>query len=39
LPENIDEDKIEAKLEKGVLKLNLPKIEEEKKKEKKIKVE
>jgi len=39
LPENIDEDKIEAKLEKGVLKLSLPKIEEEKKKEKKIEVE
>ena len=39
LPKNIDEDKIEAKLEKGVLKLSLPKIEEEKKEEKKIEVE
>ncbi|MFW9772523.1 MAG: Hsp20/alpha crystallin family protein [Promethearchaeota archaeon] len=38
LPENIDEDKIEAKLEKGILKLNLPKIEEEKKEKKKIEV-
>ncbi|MFW9948467.1 MAG: Hsp20/alpha crystallin family protein [Candidatus Odinarchaeota archaeon] len=38
LPENIDEDKIEAKLEKGVLKLSLPKIEEEKKEKKKIEV-
>ncbi len=39
LPENIDEDKIEAKLEKGILKLSLPKIEEEKKEKKKIEVE
>ncbi|MFX0178739.1 MAG: Hsp20/alpha crystallin family protein [Candidatus Hodarchaeota archaeon] len=38
LPENINEDKIEAKLEKGVLKLSLPKIEEEKKEKKKIEV-
>lgn len=38
LPENIDEDKIDAKLEKGVLKLNLPKIEEGKKEKKKIEV-
>ncbi len=38
LPENIDEDKIEANLEKGVLKLNLPKIKEEKKEKKKIEV-
>jgi len=38
LPENIDEDKIEANLEKGILKLNLPKIEEEKKEKKKIEV-
>ncbi len=39
LPENIDEDKIEAKLEKGILKLSLPKIEKEKQEKKKIEVE
>lgn len=38
LPENIDDDKIDAKLENGVLKLSLPKVEEEKKENKKIQV-
>ncbi|MFX0018340.1 MAG: Hsp20/alpha crystallin family protein [Promethearchaeota archaeon] len=38
LPENIDDNKIEANLDKGVLKLSLPKIEEEKKEKKKIEV-
>lgn len=38
LPGNIDENKIEANLDKGILKLSLPKIEEEKKEKKKIEV-
>jgi len=38
LPENIDNNKIEANLDKGVLKLSLPKIEAEKKEKKKIEV-
>ncbi|MFX1321771.1 MAG: Hsp20/alpha crystallin family protein [Promethearchaeota archaeon] len=38
LPENIEEDKIDATLDKGVLKLTLPKKEEEKKEKKKIEV-
>jgi len=38
LPENIDEDKIDATLEKGVLKLDLPKRELEEKETKKIEV-
>ena len=38
LPENIDEDKIDAKLDNGILKLTLPKKEEEKKEKKKIEV-
>ncbi|MHA1273961.1 MAG: Hsp20/alpha crystallin family protein [Promethearchaeota archaeon] len=38
LPENIDEDKIEAKLDKGVLTLDLPKKEIEEKEKKKIEV-
>ncbi|MFX1258584.1 MAG: Hsp20/alpha crystallin family protein, partial [Promethearchaeota archaeon] len=36
LPENIDEEKIDATLDKGVLKLKLPKKEEEKKEKKTI---
>jgi len=38
LPENIDEDKIDAKLDNGILKLTLPKKEEEKKEKKEIEV-
>lgn len=38
LPENIDDNKIEANLDKGVLKLSLPKIEEKKKEKKNIEV-
>ncbi len=38
LPENIDEDNVDATLEKGILKLKLPKKEEEKKETKKIEV-
>ncbi len=38
LPEMIDEDKIEATLDKGILKLILLKIKEEKKEKKKIEV-
>jgi len=38
LPENVDEDKIDATLDKGVLKLILPKKEEEKKEKRKIEV-
>ena len=38
LPKNIDEEKIEAKLENGLLKLSLPKIEEKKPEKKKIEV-
>ncbi|MFX1590853.1 MAG: Hsp20/alpha crystallin family protein [Promethearchaeota archaeon] len=38
LPENVDEENIDAKLEKGILKLTLPKKEEEKKEKKKIEV-
>jgi len=39
LPVNVQTDKIEATFDKGVLKITLPKIEESKKKEIKIKVE
>jgi HSP20 family protein len=38
LPENIDEDKIDATLEKGILKLNLPKSEVPKPEKKQIEV-
>ncbi|MFX1274306.1 MAG: Hsp20/alpha crystallin family protein [Promethearchaeota archaeon] len=38
LPENIDEDKIDATLDKGILKLDLPKKEIEEKEKKKIDV-
>ncbi|MFX0058799.1 MAG: Hsp20/alpha crystallin family protein [Candidatus Hodarchaeota archaeon] len=38
LPESVDEDKIDARLDKGILKLTLPKKEEEKKEKKKIEV-
>ena len=38
IPEGIDEEKIDATLDKGVLKLHLPKKEEEKKETKKIEV-
>ncbi|MFX0082787.1 MAG: Hsp20/alpha crystallin family protein [Candidatus Hodarchaeota archaeon] len=38
IPENIDEENIDAKLEKGILTLKLPKKEEEKKEKKKIEV-
>ncbi len=38
IPENIDEEKIDATLDKGILKLHLPKKEEEKKEKKKIEV-
>ncbi len=38
LPENIDEDKIEASLDKGILKITLPKIEVPEKEKKKIEV-
>jgi len=38
LPENVDEDKIDATLDKGVLKLDLPKKEIEEKESKKIEV-
>ncbi|MBN1801798.1 MAG: Hsp20/alpha crystallin family protein [Candidatus Lokiarchaeota archaeon] len=39
VPENVEEEKINATLEKGVLKLILPKKEEEKSEKKKIKVQ
>lgn len=39
IPENIDEENIDAKLDKGVLTLKLPKKEEEKKEKKKIEVQ
>jgi len=39
VPENIDEEKIDAKLEKGILTLKLPKKEEEKKETKKIEIQ
>ena len=39
IPENIDEGNIDAKLDKGVLTLKLPKKEEEKKEKKKIEVQ
>lgn len=39
IPENIDEDKIDAKLEKGILTLKLPKKEGEKKETKKIEIQ
>ena len=38
LPDNIDEEKIDATLEKGILKLDLPKLELEEKEKKKIEV-
>jgi len=38
LPENADTDKIEAEFENGVLRLNIPKVEEAKPKEIKVKV-
>ncbi|MFW9943174.1 MAG: Hsp20/alpha crystallin family protein [Candidatus Thorarchaeota archaeon] len=38
IPENIDEDNIDAKLDKGVLTLKLPKNKEERKEKKKIEV-
>ncbi|MFX1477049.1 MAG: Hsp20/alpha crystallin family protein [Promethearchaeota archaeon] len=39
IPENVDEDHIDAKLDKGVLTLKLPKKEEEKKEKKKIEIQ
>jgi HSP20 family protein len=38
LPENSDEDKIEANLDKGILKIRIPKLEIEKKEKKEIKI-
>ena len=39
VPENIDEDKIDAKLDKGILTLKLPKKEEEKRETRKINIQ
>ena len=39
LPEHIDDDKIEANLEKGILNINIPKVEPKEPKKKKITIE